>query len=1453
MHRSFRSWALFVGLSLAGCAQPESPPAPAELRQALPEGCTSFDDTPMTEHSCGHAEFGPFAVVSASASREFAAASPNVNSVHTHYTVTLPSGASEGTVKYRPQRSGEWVFYVAPTTPVTLLDAAGNAVPLVMQQPIQSCSLLNHAYVFNLTALATYRLVLGSGGSGAPAVVIERLDDFQTFYFADADGDGFGNTDDVFVTMCEPPAGRVSDDTDCNDSNASINLEAEEVCDQLDNDCDGETDEGLDCSVCVPSEEVCDGADNDCDGQIDEVLASSPTTCGVGACASTGTSSCVSGEMVDSCAPGTPAANDASCNAVDDDCNGQTDEDFVGSPTTCGVGSCQQSGTTSCVGGTVVDSCSAGSSGTEVCDGADNDCDGEVDEGLALATCGEGACAATGTSCDPASCAPGAPSAETCNGIDDDCNALIDDGAGSTFYIDRDGDGFGDTFPTAIACERPAGYAAQDGDCYDYDPAIYPGAAEVCENGQDDDCSGYVDDAPECQGTCGNGTTEGDEECDDLNTSSGDGCSATCRLECTDIGQFATEHTCGHAIYGPFQNVTAQPYPGFIYGDVNRSHTHFTVNLPGAAGANESAVLYMPVVTGAFAFYSKGNYPMRLIRTSDQVEMPLRYENSVATCGEDLTWFRVYDLVVGDEYDVVFGPMEESSAVVVIEYLPSFVEFTYYTTDRDGDGFGEEDTAIRSWCPMNFPNFIAQGGDCDGDSSEINPGGVELCDGLDNDCSQVPDDLFWVFDDADGDGAGDPATSAPVCELSAGKVENGDDCDDTNPAVYWGAPEVCDNGQDEDCDGEADEGESCGGGCEGAERSFYPDGDGDGAGRSADVITACEAPAGHVEAGGDCDDSNNAVHPGAAEACNGLDDDCDVEVDEGVLNACGTCGPVPVETCDGVDNDCNGVTDEAGGSTFYADADGDSFGDPALPVVACVASPGYVIEGGDCDDGNAAVHPGAAESCNGLDDDCDGEADNLEDPLAEVIEHSCHHAELGPFVNVEAQPRGSAALPNVNAVHTAYAVSLAGAGEKLVSYEPTVTGDYVMLLDSEAPFSIETEDGEAVEIEAEQPVRGCSVLSRVRVVELEAGQRYHFAFGAGGPGSASLIVEALHGHEHHEGEEEEESEAGTEFFRDADGDGHGTPDDSLIACSLPDGYVTSSDDCNDAEPSVYEGAGESCDGRDNDCDGEIDEAGATDERTFYRDADGDGHGSDAETLADCAAPHGFVEVGGDCNDMEPAVHPGAEEVCNGLDDDCDGTADSGSLSFYRDRDGDGYGDTSSVVQGCERPSGYVSSSGDCNDHEASIHPGAEEICDEKDNDCDGAVDSLGGDTVCECEPIVLQSIRSHSPFFSWDGKVRLDPPARIEIPRTLAVVQGRAGKGEATLEIRKPGKSWDIECSYRPTKDGKTYVLKSCTHGLRAGSSVEARRVTLDLHGQAWLHKVRAEFENLSCEQGGRR
>ena len=126
---------------------------------------------------------------------------------------------------------------------------------------------------------------------------------------------------------------------------------------------------------------------------------------------------------------------------------------------------------------------------------------------------------------------------------------------------------------------------------------------------------------------------------------------------------------------------------------------------------------------------------------------------------------------------------------------------------------------------------------------------------------------------------------------------------------------------------------------------------------------------------------------------------------------------------------------------------------------------------------------------------------------------------------------------------------------------------------------------------------------------------------------------------------------------------------------------------------------------------------------FFEDIDGDGYGNPNSIAEECHAPVGFVAVAGDCNDLNALIHPGANEVCNGWDDDCDGLIDEDvQLTFFKDEDGDSYGNVSIRILACVAPSGYVSDSSDCNDAIASIHPGAREICNGLDDDCNGFVD-----------------------------------------------------------------------------------------------------------------------------------
>ncbi len=216
--------------------------------------------------------------------------------------------------------------------------------------------------------------------------------------------------------------------------------------------------------------------------------------------------------------------------------------------------------------------------------------------------------------------------------------------------------------------------------------------------------------------------------------------------------------------------------------------------------------------------------------------------------------------------------------------------------DQDGDG---------------YPADV----DCDDFEPDVHPGADEVCDSIDNNCDGNVDEgvLSTFFFDSDADGFGSNS-SIEACSVPDGYADNNLDCDDFEPDVHPGADEVCGDGIDQNCDG---------------------------ADLSCDDVD--DDQDGYTENQGDCDDTSAAVHPGAAESCNGVDDDCDGEVDEEVL------------------------------TTFYPDADGDGYGDDGASYQACEPGSGAVAVGGDCDDGDPEVHPGVVEQCgNEVDEDCDG-------------------------------------------------------------------------------------------------------------------------------------------------------------------------------------------------------------------------------------------------------------------------------------------------------------------------------------------------------------------------------------------------------------------------------------------------------------------------------------------------
>jgi hypothetical protein len=232
----------------------------------------------------------------------------------------------------------------------------------------------------------------------------------------------------------------------------------------------------------------------------------------------------------------------------------------------------------------------------------------------------------------------------------------------------------------------------------------------------------------------------------------------------------------------------------------------------------------------------------------------------------------------------------------------------------------------------------------------------------------------------------------------------------------------------------------------------------------------------------DCDDNDATRHPGADELCDGEDDNCNGDVDEGAIDR-----------------------------TWYLDADGDGFANPNAPQVSCPPpGPDYHLDADDCEDNDSAIHPNASESCDGVDNNCDGAIDE----------------------------------------------------------EPTV----------DAPY----------------------------------------------------------------------------WYLDADSDGYGDASDSTRACEAPsERHIARPGDCDDANRTIFPGAGELCDGVDQDCDGRIDDAPLVDPGAWYPDDDGDGYGDGSSEIATCEPALGFISDNSDCDDTRDSVNPAAVEVCNnGVDDNC---------------------------------------------------------------------------------------------------------------------------------------------------------------------------------------------------------
>jgi hypothetical protein len=641
-----------------------------------------------------------------------------------------------------------------------------------------------------------------------------------------------------------------------------------------------------------------------------------------------GERACIDGDLT-ACTSLSPASE--ICNGVDDNCDGLFDEGTGGGPCeitnefgTCpGLEVCAE-GTLECLGEAPV---------KEICDGQDNDCDGEIDEefgdldGDGIPDCldddmdGDGVdnsddnCPETpnpaqenldldfqGDACDPdkdgdldpdeTDCAPldgsvGHKATEVCNGIDDDCDEAIDEG-----FADLDSDGIAD--------------------CID----------------DDDDNDGTPDEADNCPVTANPSQTDQDgdgigDACEDDKDGDLDPDNTDCAPQDPEVHHGA-EEICD----GKDNNCNGIADEG--YGDLDNDGSSDCIDDDDDSDGIPDSDDNCPLLAN----------PEQLDSDDDGLGNACDIDDDGD--GEaDVTDCKPLDPAIHSGAMEVCDGLDNDCDDLVDEEGAEGCELYFYSAD--GDGYGLE-VSSKCLCKPAPPYTALESGDCDDNNPSIYPGANEWCNGKDDNCDDEVDEAgslgcneLFVDQDLDGYGTGEPVC---LCGKPGGYASQAGDCDDLEAASKPGGTEQCD-GKDNDCDDTVDEEGSLG--C----NQWYYDGDGDGYGIAGLSMCLCQAsPPYAAILPGDCDDEAEAVFPSALEVCNALDDNCNGQVDEGVK------------------------------AVYYKDNDDDGFGTPNDKSEACEAPDGYVESGTDCNDFNGAISPAAPELCNEIDDDCDGIPDD---------------------------------------------------------------------------------------------------------------------------------------------------------------------------------------------------------------------------------------------------------------------------------------------------------------------------------------------------------------------------------------------------------------------------------------------------------------------------------------------